>query len=82
MSQYRKLIVALVGALVMVGVEVFGWSQLAGMEDSIVTAVVTLLTAAGVWAVPNTTTPTAEAQDVAKEAAKEVLARLRGDRRR
>jgi hypothetical protein len=53
MSKYRKLIVAGVGFGVMVLVDVFGLASFAGQEESIVNLVVSGLTAAGVWAVPN-----------------------------
>lgn len=82
MNQYRKLVVALVGAGVMIGSEVFGWKHLVGMEDAIVTSIVTLLTAVGVWMVPNAPSPTADVDAAAKQAAKEVLERLRSDKRR
>lgn len=81
MSKYRKLIVALVGAVVAVASVAFDVPHLTGMEDEIVVAIVTLLTALGVERVANETDPTAEAQNVAKAAAKEVLERLQGGRR-
>lgn len=81
MSKYRKVIVAVVGLIILIATEHFGLTQLAGMEDQLVQAVISITTALGVWAVPNETDPTAEAQNVAKAAAKEVLERLQGGRR-
>jgi len=73
MSKYRKVIVAIVGALVLILSEKAGLEQLVGMEDEIVNAIITLLTAAGVWAVPNSPPP----KSLAKEAAQEVLDQLK-----
>lgn len=53
MSKYRKLIVAGVGFGIMVLTDVFDLSAMAGMEDSAVNLIVSGLTAAGVWGVPN-----------------------------
>lgn len=53
MSNYRKLIVAIVGVLLMLANQHFG-VDLTGMEPEIITAVIAALTAFGVWAAPNT----------------------------
>lgn len=53
MSNYRKLIVAIVGVLLMLANDNFG-VDLTGMEPEIITAVIAALTAFGVWAAPNT----------------------------
>lgn len=53
MSNYRKLIAAIVGVLLMLVNDRFGL-DLTGMKPEITNAVIGLLTAVGVWAVPNT----------------------------
>ena len=54
MSKYRKVILAAVGLLLLILNDVFGITALAGMEDTIGAILISVLTAAGVWAVPNT----------------------------
>lgn len=53
MSKYRKLIAAAVGLGVMVLTDVFGFSAMAGMEETVVGLVVAVATSLGVWAIPN-----------------------------
>lgn len=52
MQAYRKLIVAIFGAALIAADQFWGFSVPYGAEE-IVTALVPLLTALGVWAVPN-----------------------------
>lgn len=56
MSNYRKLIVAVVGVLLMLANQHFG-VDLTGMEPAIIDAIgtgIAALAAFGVWAAPNT----------------------------
>lgn len=52
LAPYRKLIVALLGAAIIAADQFFGLSLSWGAEE-IVSTVVPLLTALGVWAAPN-----------------------------
>lgn len=52
MSKYRKFIVALVG-LVLIGLDQFLGISISFQAEQIVSLVVPILTAIGVWAVPN-----------------------------
>ena len=74
MQKYRKVIVALVGAFVLIASEEFGAGHLIGMEDQLVNGIITMLTAFGVWRVPN-----APPRNIPKETAKIVLDELRKD---
>jgi hypothetical protein len=53
MSHYRKLIAAIIGVALMLLHRYLG-VDLSGMEPAIIDTVIALLTAVGVWAVPNT----------------------------
>lgn len=53
MSNYRKLIAAIVGVLAMLANQKFGL-DLTGMEVEVTNGIIALLTAVGVWALPNT----------------------------
>jgi len=53
MSKYRKLLVAVVGLVVLFLTEYAGIRGMLGMEENIVTMIVSALTAAGVWVAPN-----------------------------
>jgi hypothetical protein len=52
MSHYRKLIAAIIGVALMLLHRYLG-VDLSGMEPAIIDTVIALLTAFGVWAVPN-----------------------------
>jgi len=52
MSQYRKLIAALIGVALMIANDRFGYN-LTGMETELTGLVIAALTALGVWAAPN-----------------------------
>jgi len=52
MSKYRKLIVAILGAIIIAVDQFFGLSIGMGAEE-IVNFIVPILTAVGVWGVPN-----------------------------
>lgn len=56
MSAYRKLIAAVVGVLVMLAHRYLG-IDLAGLEPALIDGAIALLTAIGVWAVPNDPLP-------------------------
>lgn len=56
MAAYRKLIAAIIGALLMIANARWG-VDLTGLEPELTAAIVGALTAAGVWAVPNRTPP-------------------------
>lgn len=57
-AHYRKLIVALIGAAVIAADQFFGFSADWFQAENVMTVLVPILTALGVWAVPNT--PAAE----------------------
>lgn len=54
MGKYRKAVVAVVGAVLLLLKEQFGIS-LTGAEDAITGTIIAVLTAAGVFTVPNDT---------------------------
>lgn len=54
MSKYRKLIVAVIGAVIIAADQFFGISIGLGAEE-IINFAVPILTAVGVWGVPNET---------------------------
>ena len=53
MSKYRKFLVALIG-LVILGISEFTGFDVSPQTETIVSLIIMALTAAGVWAVPNT----------------------------
>lgn len=53
MGNYRKLIAAVVGVALMLANQKFGL-DLTGMEVEVTNGIIALLTAVGVWALPNT----------------------------
>ena len=53
MTVYRKLIAAIIGVALMLLHRYLG-VDLSGMEPAIIDTVIAVLTAIGVWAVPNT----------------------------
>ncbi len=54
LSNYRKLIVAVLGAVIIAVDQFFGFSADWLNVDGVMAVVVPILTAFGVWAVPNT----------------------------
>ena len=53
-ANYRKLIVALLGAAIIAADQFFGFSAEWFQAENVMTVLVPILTSAGVWALPNT----------------------------
>ena len=53
MKNYRKLIAAIVGVVLMLLNQKFGFSLGVGMDETVTNLILAGLTSVGVWAVPN-----------------------------
>jgi hypothetical protein len=54
LANYRKLLVAVLGAAIIAADQFFGFSAEWFQAENVMTVLVPILTAVGVWALPNT----------------------------